>query len=62
MIFKLLGLLVSDRAQISSSSFFFFRGLSKGRGGGVPRETLRRARYNDEEERERERERERETI
>ena len=43
----------------SSQRFFFFfpRGLSKGRGGGVPRETFKaRARYNDEEERERERE------
>ena len=60
--FSLLPSLVSDRALKSLSSsqrffFFFPRGLSKGRGGGVPRETFKaRARCNDDEERERERE------
>lgn len=58
--FSLLPSLVSDRALKSLSSsqrffFFFPRGLSKGRGGGVPRETFKaRARCNDDEERERE--------
>ena len=46
---------IALKSLSSSHRFFFFRGLSKGRGGGVPRETFKaRARYNDEEERERE--------
>ena len=58
--FSLLPSLVSDRAQISLiiSSFFSSssRGLSKGRGGGVPRETfLRRAHDITTTKRERER-------
>ena len=49
---------IALKSLSSSHRFFFFRGLSKGRGGGVPRETFKaRARYNDDEERERERER-----
>lgn len=55
----LLSSRIALKSLSSSQRFFFFfpRGLSKGRGGGVPRETFKaRARCNDEEERERERE------
>ena len=52
----LLSSRIALKSLSSSHRFFFFpRGLSKGRGGGVPRETFKaRARCNDEEERERE--------
>ena len=48
---------IALKSLSSSQRFFFFfpRGLSKGRGWGVPRETFKaRARCNDDEERERE--------
>ena len=53
----LLSSRIALKSLSSSQRFFFFfpRGLSKGRGGGVPRETFKaRARCNDDEERERE--------
>jgi len=55
---------IALKSLSSSHRFFFFRGLSKGRGGGVPRETFKaRARHNDETSSERwRRERERENL